>query len=759
VKLVVRKLGALLVSVVDGTGAIVEGANVTIAGGLLAVPRTTTTDATGKSRIAGLSAGSYDLRASKGALVSPIEIGVALPRGVEGSIKLVLSAGRFVRVNVVDDASHAIAKADVMLAEGGLSPFPFSGVTDAAGSVVLGPIAMGPAAVAARAEGFVPRGPVAVTSETTLIVLRKAATLIGDVRDTRGVPVDGASIEVVGTDLDGLPIDAKPAALGFSAALLARMQGGVGRALLPIGELGVVPGPVPPIPHGPIAKAAPAGVDPWVTRNDGTFKATPVPPGRLRAVVRHPAYVEAISAAVLVEAGSEGSVSVVLSSGGRLTGRVRDDKGFTVAGAFVEVAARAGSTSRSVRTASDGTFALVALPGEVTVTLSPPDRPNEIAVRVDVSIPDGGTKELELTLPPPRANTKVHVVDDRRYPLKGAQVTVSSLDPMAPTKTTAFTDDHGEAEIPRVAGLRAQVEVQSYGYAVHRTIEPSLAVSLDVELAIGIAVKGVVYAPGGRVARAGATVSLFGEGGVRRTITDAQGRFAFVDAPKGEGAIEARAAGAATVKRAITVSQSGSRAEVDVGRLELGAAGTVEGTVVDEKGHPVAGARVAKDRAPTWVPATGLLPGVAISDATGAFKLSDVAVGDIEIEAFSADVGRGRVDKVRVDEGRTTSAVRIVVHPTGEGPGSSDLAPGGVAVTLGDLEGRVVIVAVAPGSEAERAGLLETDEIISVDGVPATSIAAARARLSGPLGADVILVIRRKGSDRSVRVPREATKR
>jgi membrane-associated protease RseP (regulator of RpoE activity) len=168
---------------------------------------------------------------------------------------------------------------------------------------------------------------------------------------------------------------------------------------------------------------------------------------------------------------------------------------------------------------------------------------------------------------------------------------------------------------------------------------------------------------------------------------------------------------------------------------------------------------VAKDRAPTWVPASGLLPGVAVSDATGAFKLSDVAVGDIEIEAFAADVGRGRVDKVRVDEGRVTSAVRIVVHPSGEGPGSNDLAPGGVAVTLGDLEGRVVVAAVAPGSEAERAGLLEGDEIISVDGAPTTTIAAARARLSGPLGADVILVIRRKGADKSVRVPREATKR
>ncbi|MGZ6086983.1 MAG: carboxypeptidase regulatory-like domain-containing protein [Polyangiales bacterium] len=755
VKLVVRKLGALVVSVVDASGAIVEGASVTIAGGLLAVPRTTTTDATGKSRIAGLSAGSYDLRATKGSLVSPIDIGVTLPRGVEGNVKLVLAAGRFVRVVVVDDGSRPIPKADVMLAEGGLSPFPFSGVTDATGAVVLGPIAPGPAAVAARAEGFVPRGPIAATDVTT-IVLRKAATLIGDVRDTRGVAIDGASIEVVGTDLDGLPIDAKPAALGFSAALLARMQGGAGRALLPIGELGVVPGPVPPIPHGPIAKAAP-GVDPWVTRADGTFRATPVPPGRLRAIVRHPAYVEAISAPVLVEAGGEGSVSVVLSAGGRLSGRVRDEKGFTVAGAFIEVAARAGSTARGVRTASDGTFVLVALPGEVTVTLSPPDRPNEIALRVDVTIPAGGTKELELTLPAPRGSTKVHVIDDRRYPLKGAQVTIASLDPMSPVKTTGFTDDRGDAEIPRVAGLRVQLEVQAFGFALHREIKDPLGTTLEIELAVGIAVKGVVYAPGGRVARAGATVSLFGEGGVRRTLSDAQGRFAFVDVPKGEATIEARASGAATIKRALTVGPTGSRAEVDVGRLELGAAGIVEGTVVDEKGHPVPGARVAKDRAPTWVPASGLLPGVAITDASGSFKLSDVAVGEIELEAYAADVGRGRVEKIRVDEGRTTPSVRIVVQKTGAT--DADLAPGGVAVTLADLDGHVVLAAVAPGSEAERAGLLESDEIISVDGVAPTSISAARARLSGPLGADVILVIRRKGSDKSVRVPREPIKR
>jgi hypothetical protein len=187
-------------------------------------------------------------------------------------------------------------------------------------------------------------------------------------------------------------------------------------------------------------------------------------------------------------------------------------------------------------------------------------------------------------------------------------------------------------------------------------------------------------------------------------------------------------------------------------------AGVVEGVVVDEKGKAVAGARVAKDRAPTYVPAGASLVGVAITDSSGAFKLPDVAVGDIELEGFAVDIGRGKVEHVRVDEGRTTSGLKIVLHPVSASP-EEGLAPGGVAVTLAEIEGRVMIAAVAPSSEAERAGLLEGDELVSVDAVPATSIATARARLSGPLGADVILIVRRKSGDRSIRIPREPTKR
>jgi hypothetical protein len=768
--IVLHRLGSLVVTVLDPLGKKASGATIAIAGGSLAVPRTTTSGADGVARIAGLSAGSYDLRATKGALVSPVEIGVPLRRGVDGTITLKLEQGRELLVRVVDEDGRAVKEADVVALEGGISPFLIEGKTDAKGEVRLGPLAVSQAAIGARAEGFVPRGPIAVPATTEPakqepieLVIRRAATLIGEVVDARGVPIDGATIEVVGTDLDGQPIDATPASMGFQKALLARSQK-PSPTLIPIGELGVVPGPVPPIPRAGSKSNAgspdvASAVEPWVSRADGSFRATPVPAGTLRAIVRHPAYVEGISSAVRVDPGGEGKVRVVLAAGGRISGVVKDEKGYPVEGILVEVVARHGSLSRNARTERDGTFMLPSLPGAVTVTLSLADHPSEAVLRTDVEVPEGGTKALELVLPAARGDAKIHVVDDRRYALRGVQITLSSLDPKTPIKATAFTDERGDATIPRVVGVRAQLDVHAPGFATHRAVQEAMPATLDLELAPGLAVRGTVYAPGGRTTVEGAAVSLLGEGAVRRAIADREGRFAFTDVPAGAATIEVHAPGTATLRKAVAIASTGSRPEVDLGRFELLAAGSVEGQVVDEFGRGVAGARVARDRVPTWVPAAGVgATAIATTDSTGSFKLTEVAVGEAEIEAYSAEVGRGRSDKIRIDEGRATTRVRITLRAAGSSS-AEDLSPGGVAVTLSETDGHVFVAAVAPASEAERAGLVEQDEITTIDGVAVTTAADARGRLGGPLSADVIVNVRRGTTERSFRVPREATKK
>jgi len=301
----------------------------------------------------------------------------------------------------------------VTLAEQGLSPFPIEATTDAKGLAHLGPIAPGGATLGVRADGFVPRGAVPVTDPPppeTRVALVRAGTLTGRVVDARGYPIDGASIEIVGSDPAGAPIFDDPRRSSFQAAHFDAVLGGPA-PLVPAGELGVMPGPVPPIPHSgvpvPHSGADPIGVhartleEPWVTRADGTFRASPASPGRVRAIVRHPQYVEAQSDLVTLLPGGEAHVDVVMHEGGSLEGRVLDARDRPVEGARVVVSAMRGTLERATRSASDGTFAFASLPDEVSLTAGVDEDDAQPEVRLIVSIPRVARRRSRCTSPPP----------------------------------------------------------------------------------------------------------------------------------------------------------------------------------------------------------------------------------------------------------------------------------------------------------------------------------------------------------------------
>ncbi|HMR05747.1 MAG TPA: PDZ domain-containing protein, partial [Polyangiaceae bacterium] len=88
---------------------------------------------------------------------------------------------------------------------------------------------------------------------------------------------------------------------------------------------------------------------------------------------------------------------------------------------------------------------------------------------------------------------------------------------------------------------------------------------------------------------------------------------------------------------------------------------------------------------------------------------------------------------------------------------------GSLAITLGerDVEDgtEVVIVHVAQGSEAERAGLSAGDVVRAVDGRDVVSMQDTRARISGRPGSDVLLSLARAGAPLSLRVTRENVRR
>jgi hypothetical protein len=769
IKLVLHRLGSILVHVVDVANKPVSDARVRIAGTALWPAREGRTGPHGAVKLAGLFAGSYALRATEGTRASPIEIGVMLAAGEDKDLTLHLAPGRMVVAHVTDgegDDADDVPGARVVLAESGLSPFPIEAVTDKRGRATLGPIAPGQATLSARAEGFVGRGAVAVPEPLegeVRVVLSRAGVLVGRVVDARGFPIGGATIEILGTDFSGGPIDDEPRSTGFREAEFTATLGGPA-PLVPAGELGVVPGPVPPIPRADVTSPSAQGptvprAEPWVTAADGTFRAAPATPGRVRALVRHPEYVEAWSDLVTIPAGGEAHVDVVLHGGGSLEGRVVDSEGRPVAGARIDLAATHGTLQRSTRSASDGTFAFAAVPHDVSLDVYENDEALAPVLRTTATVPDGDRREITLTLPAARDPVDVRVRDDRGYPIASAQVTVASLEPSVPLRETAFSDSGGEAHLEGARGLPLEVEVTAPGHAPMRLSLAAAPASVEATLGLAATLTATVRSSRGDPI-ADADVVLYMNSAVHHLRSDAQGAVSVSDLAPGPARVVVRATGYGKAEKSFTVPQSDR--PYDLGAIDLESEGVVEGEVVDAHGEPVQGARVAKDRVPVFLAAGAMPTDVAVTDARGRFRLGGLDAGAVTLEAYAPEVGRGRAAGVRIAAGRSTTNVRIVL--AGQGPPPPEHAGATVAVTLGeavesDGSRDVVVVLVAEGSEAERAGLLAGDAITDVDGVAVHTIEQARDKLGGPPGTDVVLGIRRASGATRIRVGREMVHR
>jgi hypothetical protein len=771
-----RRASALDVSVTDTEGHAVPHATVLVAGSGLWPARSLETDGEGHARVPGIGAGAYDIKAQQGQLVSKTEIGVKVERGETRAVSLVLAPGRMIPIVVTDgegDHPHLVPNADVLLVEGGISSFPIQGRTGTFGKVTLGPVPAGEVVASARADGFVSRSSVAVpeiVTDDVRIALLRGATLRGDVVDVDGRPVDGATIEVIGTDSDGMPIAATPLAQEFQRAHFAWAL--VGPApLIAAGELGVMTGPIPPIPnatldsmplmdlHWPSSFSAPTASEPWVTAFDGTFRARPIPPGRVRALVRQAEYVETTSELVTLAPGGEGTVHVVLHSGGTIEGTVVDDSGVPVAGARVEVSAMQGTLSRTTTSADDGTFAFAGIPTEVQVTLARPDEPFRAVVRRQITVPDGEKLEVSLVLPAPREPIEVSVEDDSGQPVKMAQITALSLDPEQLLRFTDFSDDAGRAKIRDAAGLALRIVIEAPGFARFTEQLDKAPSTIKVELSRGVLVEGHVTAVRGRSDVAGATVELLSEGHRRAAVTDALGVYQFAEVSPGSVHLTVSHPEYATAEADVTVASTGrSDRAFDVEAIDLAEPGSIEGHVLDAEGRPVAGARVGIGVAPAYLPVGALSTGTVTTKSDGAFRLSRVRPGNVDLEAVAPGSGRGRATGIDVDPGRTTDDVSIRLRP-----GSDEAEPaatGGVAITLAEThvsgqERKIVVVHVAAGSEAEHVGLVPGDVLASVDRAVPGSMADARRKLAGPDGSDVLVEVVRGALRETLRIRRE----
>ncbi len=771
-----RRLALLEVAVQDADGKSAPGATVMIAGASLWPARSAQTDAQGVARIAGLLAGNYDLRATLGSFVSPTLLGFELGRGATEKLSLRLEPGRTVIALVTDGEGQSpivVPNADVVLAEGGVSSFPIRGRTGGDGTVALGPIATGPATLGARATDFVGSALVLVPdvlSGPVRVPLTRGATIVGEVEDARGYPIDSATIEVVGTDPSGLPIAETPALVGFRQNhFMWSLPGPV--PLIPAGELGVMPGPVPPIPKpGSEAELSVNSADfaepltdlaPWVTNRGGEFAARPITPGRVRVIVRHPDYVEGTSELVTVLSGGQAKLKIVLLHGGSLEGHVVDERGQSVAGVEVELGSPRATRTELATTASDGTFAFAAVPSEITLSLARPEDVARVVLRKSLHVTEGAREKLELVLPAARDPVRMLALDEEERPIEMVEVNVTSLTPTRPLRLTRFSDAEGAVTIEDAVGENLRVVAEAPGYA--RVAETFAVAPKELKLTLkrGVIVEGRVTAVRGRRTVENAVVTLQQEGVRKVATTDGDGVFRMRDVAPGDVKLHVVHPDFADEEATAQVASTG-RADraFSLPDVDLSEPGEVEGEVVDERGDRIAGARVLAGDSPSFALAGKLPRGSVLTDSEGHFSLSGVHPGMVVISAVSTVSGRGSA-RAEVSSGHTARGLRIPLTP--QAAASDPLAEGSVAVTLGERGTAaaldVVIVSVAEASEAERAGVIAGDVISAIDGVHPSSMSEARLALSGQPGTDIVIEVSRAGAPLRFRVPREPFRR
>jgi hypothetical protein len=522
----------------------------------------------------------------------------------ELAITLALVPAYRVPVEVRAPDGTPVAGARVTLSNSSIGLLPRIAVTDAEGKVAMGPVVPGPYVVRADADGFLPSPPVAVSVEgpdTLLQVLELAepGRIAGRVVDEDGHPVEDARVELYADHL-------------FTAGesqTRARFQQTALRASS--GSLGVTTGPVPVVPTDDDQARADLGTS-VLTGAGGRFSFDMLVPGSYRLEASHGHYARSEEVSVrLGSARQRTDLELVLRTGHRLTGRVRDGNDRPVKGAMVVL-----DDGRRAYTDARGVFDGGIRRG-----------PQHLVVHADGLAPAevdvvvrGEPVDVEIVLGRARARLTGRVVGENGEVLVDARVTLRTLDGLSPTRV-AFTDGKGVYAFHDLPPGRVEIDIDHPDHGpTSRTAElvrEDATAELDVALASGWAIDVEVLEESTGRPISGARV----EAGGARTRTDAEGRATLLRLTDDRVRVDVRAEGYGA--RELSVARMG--ADRRAIRVELSAGGGLRGRVIDYRGDPVAGVEVVvSDRDGTEL-------GRARTDARGRWALAGAPAGDVRV--------------------------------------------------------------------------------------------------------------------------------
>lgn len=455
-----------------------------------------------------------------------------------------------------------------------------------------------------------------------------------------------------------------------------------------------------------------------VSRGDGSYTVTGLPPGALDVTVSSAGYRSA-RATIQVEAEGRSEHDFTLDPGLTLAGLVLDPAGAPVPGAEVEIdwpdldenpmaaamAAFAGFNGElEVETDAEGVWRATGLE----------EGPYKIQARadgfLDVTIDEipTGEQEVVLQLRAAASVSGVVVAQDGSGPVAPAEV-IRTGGPGGGGMMAMFSGGTESEDVAadgtfEVGGLepgRYTFWARAKGYAEGEQIKLELSegqVVTGIQLALppGQSLTGRVVRKGDGAPVAGALVYVnLGQGmaagamdamGVDMappesvsTRSDQDGYFTLDGLTPGRRRIVARSEGLATT----TVTQQVPGAGIII---ELGVGGTVRGRVLDDEGNPQSGAQVLLMRGMMQ------LAGQSSTDAQGYYEMTTLTPGRYSLMLMDPEspMGMGATTAVTVADGE------VVVHDFGKSPDGKTM--GGAVLRDGEpASGLNVVLMGGPG--------------------------------------------------------------
>lgn len=645
--------------VVDAQGKPIVGASVALeapragrgrfggGGPAFRAPRGETSTRTGPEgtfRLDGLAAipSGVPLTASHAGFAPAERPGVTLKAGQAlTGVVLVLPAGLSVKGRVVDEASQAVAGAEIRVAPSeGRGPARFfrraaggatppNAVTGADGSFTVAGLAAGAWDVTATHDGFSPKtasalpAPAKPPGAWPPIVLSRGVAVTGEVKDDQGAPIAGAMVSLFGEGADPSPT-ATDASGAFRIDNLAR-----GRALM-------LTASAPGFAFSSRSVTPPAENVALVLGKSGTIR------GRV---------VDGATGAPITAF----SVATTPASRGR--------RGFGGGGG---PAAFGGGAPSSAQYAEDGSFEVSVAPGSWSVRATADGyRPADVS---NLDVDAGETKEgVEIALRKGGGLTG-HVVDGRGNPVPGANVACcgaaggGGFGPggggAAGSGPSATTDGDGRFQLDGLADGHVTLTVTSGDYVpASRDVDPAATPDVTISVSTGAEITGAVVSGDSSSPIPGAAVSLVPEGDSGTTTgapqnaqSDGNGGFHFDHLAAGRYRLTAQTKTASSAPQDLVVADG---QPMDGVRVTVATGSEIDGVV-------------------TGLPA-GQLGGVSVSATATGFQSSTATADDGHFTIASAPPGVVRITASTAMPSVRTAAKTVEIGDDGS-PASVELA-------------------------------------------------------------------------------------